>query len=46
MPGLGNEFVLKELSAISIVFLEDAKGNVIGANFNQPGAVYFLKKTK
>jgi CubicO group peptidase (beta-lactamase class C family) len=46
VPGLGNEFVLKELSAVSINFVEDAKGNVTGANFNQPGGVYFLKKTK
>jgi CubicO group peptidase (beta-lactamase class C family) len=45
-PGLGGEFTVKELSVISVTFLEDAKGNVTGLNFNQPQGVYTLKKVK
>jgi CubicO group peptidase (beta-lactamase class C family) len=45
-PGLGGEFVVKELSVISVIFLEDAKGNVTGANFNQPEGVFTVKKVK
>jgi CubicO group peptidase (beta-lactamase class C family) len=45
-PGLGGELTVKEVSVISVNFLEDAKGNVTGANFNQPEGVFTLKKIK
>ena len=45
-PGLGGEFIVKELPVISVIFLEDAKGNVTGANFNQPEGVFTIKKIK
>lgn len=45
-PGLGGEFVAKEFSVISVSFQEDAKGNVTGAQLNQPNSVYTMTKKK
>lgn len=44
VPGLAGEFVVKEFSVISVSFIEDAKGTVTGAHFNQPNGVYTLKR--
>jgi hypothetical protein len=46
VPGLGDEFILKEVSTISMIFVEDAKGNVTAASFIQPEGVFTLKKIK
>lgn len=44
VPGLGGEFVLKEVSVISLAFVEDAQGKVTGVNFNQPNGVFFATR--
>ena len=46
VPGLGGVLTLKEVSTISLVFVEDAKGTVTAANINQPEGVFTLKKLK
>jgi hypothetical protein len=46
VPGLGGEFNLKNNSAISLAFVEDAQGNVTGVNVNQPGGVFLAKRKK
>lgn len=45
VPSLG-EFTLKELPIISVVFVEDAKGNVTGMTFIQPNGVFTATKKK
>jgi hypothetical protein len=44
VPGLGGEFTPKNNSAVSLAFVEDARGNVTGVNINQPGGVNLAKR--
>jgi CubicO group peptidase (beta-lactamase class C family) len=44
LPRLGDEYVLKQVQAISIRFISDAKGNVTGLELNQAGAVFEAKR--
>lgn len=46
VPEVGGEFSLKTAKVVRLRFLEDAKGQVTGAEISQPGAVYEYKKTK
>jgi CubicO group peptidase (beta-lactamase class C family) len=46
VPGTGGEFVLKEYSVVSLVFREDAQGNVTGMDIIEPDEAYEVKKTK
>lgn len=46
VPDLGGEFYLKEVKAISLRFLADAKGEVTGAEFIQPNGIFEAKKLK
>lgn len=44
VPGVGGDFTLKEISIVSLAFVEDEKGNVTGVNVSQPGGVVLAKK--
>ena len=44
VPGVGGEFTLKEISIVSLRFVEDAQGKVTGVNVSQPGGVALAKK--
>ncbi len=45
-PDLGGEFILKQASIVSVLFLEDDKGTVTGFEIFQPDGVYEAKKMK
>jgi hypothetical protein len=44
VPGLGDEFTLKEVSVIGVVFVTDAQGKVTGISLRQPDGVYTATK--
>jgi CubicO group peptidase (beta-lactamase class C family) len=46
VPEVGGEFSLKAAKVVRVRFLEDAKGQVTGAEVNQPGGVFEYKRTK
>ena len=46
LPEVGGEFSLKVAKVVRVRFLEDAKGQVTGAEVNQPGGVFEYKRTK
>ena len=46
VPEVGGEFSLKVAKVVRVRFLEDAKGQVTGAEVNQPGGVFEYKRTK
>lgn len=45
-PNVAGSFVLKEIPAFSITFVQDAQGAVSGINVNQPDGVYFAARKK
>jgi len=46
VPEVGGEFSLKVAKVVRVRFLEDAKGQVTGAEVNQPGGVFEYKRSK
>jgi hypothetical protein len=44
VPGLGDEFTLKEASVVSFAFVTDEKGVVNAMSVRQPDGVYTAKK--
>jgi len=40
VPGLGDEFTLKEVSVVSVVFNTDAQGKITSLSLRQPDGVY------
>jgi len=46
LPEVGGEFSLKVAKVVRVRFLEDAKGQVTGAEVNQPGGVFEYKRSK
>jgi CubicO group peptidase (beta-lactamase class C family) len=45
VPGLGDEFTLKQVKVASLRFKTDDKGNVTAMELSQPGAVFEAKRT-
>jgi len=46
VPEVGGEFSLKAAKVVRVRFLEDAKGQVTGAEVSQPGGVFEYKRSK
>jgi CubicO group peptidase (beta-lactamase class C family) len=44
VPGLGDEFTLKEVSVVGVAFTTDAQGKVTGISLRQPDGVYTAAK--
>jgi len=44
VPGLGDEFTLKQMKVISLRFKMDDKGNVVAVELFQPGGVFEAKR--
>jgi CubicO group peptidase (beta-lactamase class C family) len=45
VPGLGDEFTLKQMKVISLRFKMDDKGNVVALELLQPGGIFEAKRT-
>jgi len=45
VPGLGDEFTLKQMKVVSLRFKLDEKGNVTAAELIQPGGIFEAKRT-
>jgi CubicO group peptidase (beta-lactamase class C family) len=45
VPGLGDEFILKQMKVVSLRFKLDDKGNVAAVELIQPGGVFEAKRT-
>lgn len=45
VPGLGDEFTLKQMKIVSLRFKMDDKGNVVAIELSQPGGVFEAKRT-
>jgi hypothetical protein len=46
VPGLGDEFTLKQVKVMSLRFKMDDKGNVVALELFQPGGVFEAKRTE
>jgi CubicO group peptidase (beta-lactamase class C family) len=46
VPGLGDEFTLKQVKVMSLRFKTDDKGNVVAMELFQPGGVFEAKRTE
>jgi hypothetical protein len=46
VPGLGDEFTLKQMKIVSLRFKTDDKGNVVAIELSQPGGVFEAKRTE
>jgi hypothetical protein len=46
VPGLGDEFTLKQIKAVSLRFKLDDKGSVVALELFQPGGVFEAKRTE
>jgi len=46
VPNLGGEYSLKQAKAVSLKFIEDAKGQVTGIELYQPNGVFEAKRVK
>jgi len=44
VPGLGDEFTLKQMKVVSLRFKTDAKGNVVAMELVQPGGIFEAKR--
>jgi hypothetical protein len=45
LPGLGDEFTLKQMKVVTLRFKLDEKGNVTAAELIQPGGIFEAKRT-
>jgi hypothetical protein len=45
VPGLGDEFTLKQVKVMSLRFKTDDKGNVLAVELIQPGGTFEAKRT-
>ena len=45
VPGLGDEFTLKQMKVVTLRFKMDDKGNVVAVELIQPGGVFEAKRT-
>jgi hypothetical protein len=45
VPGLGDEFTLKQMKIVSLRFKTDEKGNVVAIELIQPGGIFEAKRT-
>jgi hypothetical protein len=46
VPGLGDEFTLKQMKVISLRFKMDDKGSVVAVELFQPGGTFEAKRTE
>jgi CubicO group peptidase (beta-lactamase class C family) len=46
VPGLGDEFTLKQMKIVSLRFKMDDKGNVVAMELFQPGGIFEAKRTE
>jgi CubicO group peptidase (beta-lactamase class C family) len=46
VPGLGDEFTLKQMKVVSLRFKMDDKGNVVAMELSQPGGIFEAKRTE
>ena len=46
VPEVGGEYSFRQVKAIRVRFVEDAKGQVVSLEIAQPGGVFEFKRTK